>query len=199
MCLLATYRSDPAAARGLLSGTISTVSTLFEGLTQPQAALLAGVLGALGAIVASLIANVIGHLLTFKAQDRRRHDEPRRAAFIQVGRAVLSAWDGYSDDGTECEDVDEILGRRASARDAIIEAQLLTRSKRTDTALGDLSKSTGYVWHRRDRSWPEIDRQLYAAFNRFIDASRREIGLPRIEADSYEAYRRDVFGDQAAR
>lgn len=61
---------------------------LLKDLTQPQAVFVAGLIGALGAILASLFANLISHALAFRAQDKRRWDEKRMEAYAEFARSV---------------------------------------------------------------------------------------------------------------
>ncbi|WLS46760.1 hypothetical protein Q3V37_05690 [Micromonospora profundi] len=59
----------------------------WNSLSQPQAALVAGLIGACGALLAGLLATTLTQLLTFRGQDKRRWEEARRSAYARVYRA----------------------------------------------------------------------------------------------------------------
>jgi len=59
-------------------------------MSQPEAILVAGVVSALAAIITSLAANVVSHMLATRGQDRRRWDERRMQAYADYARAVKS-------------------------------------------------------------------------------------------------------------
>ncbi|QKW14259.1 hypothetical protein [Verrucosispora sp. NA02020] len=161
----------------------------WHSLSQPQAALIAGLIGACGALLAGLLATTLTQFLTFLGQDKRRWEETRRSAYARMYRAVMAAWDAYDEAGKEPEEWATVGESRAEIRDAYTEAALLVRHRRTDRALDDVYDASSYLWARRGRGWEQVDRHLYDAQARFLEAVRKELRMPALRSESYEEYK----------
>jgi hypothetical protein len=157
-----------------------------SSLTQPQAVLLAGLVGACGALLVATVTQV----LTFRGQDKRRWEETRRLTYARFYSAVTAAWDAYDQNGEEWEDDETISRLRAEIRDVYSETSLIVRTRSADRALYELHQATAFLWSRRGRGWEQVERQLHDATGRFLVAARKELGMPNtIAMESYEEYK----------
>jgi hypothetical protein len=171
--------------------------SFWHSLTQPQAVLLAGLVGALGALIAGLCVNALSQFMAFRGQDKRRWEETRRLSYARMYRSVMAAWDAYDDVGDEWDDSDTINKLRAEIRDAYSEATIIVRNRNTDKALDRLHEAADYLWNRRGREWPQVERYLHDHLNDFLRAARKELGMPRRRMDSFDEYKAAYLGKAA--
>ncbi|MGC5382654.1 hypothetical protein ACPXB1_29695 [Micromonospora sp. DT68] len=150
---------------------------MWANLTQPQAVVLAGLVGATGAIIGGLIANVVGQWVGSGGQRRRKWVELRHEAYAEVLQRFHAAWGQYDEAGLRGTTVAEEQRAGLALLAAYSRASLLTRSRSTDGSLIRLHVAAQALWDRNGRSWLDVDRACHAAEAAFRQAARAELGM----------------------
>ncbi|MFG3553381.1 hypothetical protein ACGGAQ_03235 [Micromonospora sp. NPDC047557] len=150
---------------------------MWANLTQPQAVVLAGLVGATGAVIGGLIANIVGQWVGSGGQRRRQWVELRHEAYAEVLQRFHAAWGLYDEAGVRCTTVAEEQKAGLALLAAYSRACLLTRDRSTDGSLHRLHVAAQALWTRDDRSWPDVDHACHVAEAAFRRAARAELGV----------------------
>jgi predicted transglutaminase-like cysteine proteinase len=150
----------------------------FESLKQPQAAVVA-------AIIASVGANVVGNVLTWRAQKSQRWDENTRLAYIRTYQAARAVAFAYDADGETVQSDDDVHGLIVAFNDAYAEAILMAKSRRTDIALDNLMEAIGNFSSTK-ATGPEKHRVFQEATTDFYRCARHDLRLPRHPTVSFD-------------
>jgi hypothetical protein len=159
-------------------------------LTQAQAVLVAGAIGAVGAITGALVANVVGQLLSVRGLGRRHWEQVRHLTYAEVMEAFHAVWDMYGQDGVLVVPRPEEDRRASKLMTAYSRAALLVRTTETARALDALNACAQYLWSRQGRTWSDVDRACYEIEARFRQSARKELGIPSVATMTYAQHRR---------
>jgi hypothetical protein len=147
-----------------------------------QISLTIGFIGAGGAVLAGIAANLVAQWLTFRGQDTRRWQERRAEAFGEFYAETMNWWGSYhSHDGGINAPDEELVQVEARATSAYARVLLLARKKDTIDCAGQVWDAIGGLGFRTGKTWEDVERALLSSLENFLDASRVELGLKRID------------------
>ena len=150
----------------------------WDSLTQPQAVIIAALLGAGGAIVGALIANLIGQSLNSRASRRRQWGEARHQAYSSFIENFYVLWDSYDDNGARAVSEREESERSRKFLSAYASALLIARSKEAADAIESIFQTAQSFWGPRALGWAQLEENCQAGVKKFERSARRELGIP---------------------
>jgi hypothetical protein len=145
-----------------------------ENLSQPEAVLFAGVIGAVGAVVASAITNFLGHVVSGRIQRSREYADVRRQAYAEVLASAIKVINS-DDPGSQLE----------TFIDAYSRATLVSGVQSTVHALNELAYAVTALGRASDEA---ADQRVYERMNAFHLAARKELGMSRVALRTYQEH-----------
>ena len=169
-------------------------------MDQAQISLIVGVIGAGGAILAGLLANISTQIVIFRKQDTRRWLERRADAVGELYIAAHAIWACYD---YTTGDHDHVEGEytRAAERGmaAFTQVIMLCQKQSTQDAAEELWDAMNHLEHRVSRSWDDVQRDIYVSALGFARAARIELGLKPMKTDAtYEEWRSGISDVQVS-
>lgn len=149
--------------------------------------------------VAALVGGAIGFWVRWVLDRRARWDTDRHRSFTRFWVAAYWAWDCIDADG-DCVSESYAIAM-AELRRTYVAAMLICRRTQTSDALDQVHDRIALLYNvvteeSIDQNiFRAADRDVYDALEAFGNSARRELGLPTLDAGSYDDWL-DLWGRQ---